>query len=131
MSLDFKIKYVKMVYNRDIKDSKYEPDKGISEDMINDVAIFPYFTIYESDDLIKGVYNGVKYISSDFNLKDEIKTKYGTSYKSFFNGRLYQFDFNKKFKQNLVLVQKKDIFGDRRPGNLYVYLYLTWYNVIN
>ena len=118
MASEFKIKYVKMIYHREIKNSKYEPDEGLNQHMINDIDIFPYFAKSESDDLIKGSYNGINYISADVNLFDKIETKYGDHYKSFFKGRVYQFDFNKRFKQNLVLVQKKDIFGNHRPGNI-------------
>ncbi len=118
LSIEFKTKYVKMVFNQKIKNAKYEPKNGVSRTLIENAEIFPYFIDYSSDDLIKGNYHRIPFQSADIDLEEEVKTKNGSYNKSFFKGRIYQFAFNKNFKYNLVLVQKKDLFGDYRPGNL-------------
>ena len=113
----FKKQYFPQVIKQYMKDGIYKADRGISPDEIRSAEIFPYFDIYNGTDYIAGTYNNVYSKSSDIELKEKVKFNRNTKEEQVFNGRMYVFKFNKHFKKNLVLVQKKDYWKNNVDGN--------------
>lgn len=118
VEINFKRKHLSRIINETVPNMKYDEDDGLRYKEIKGAALFPLFDSYIIDDFIKGTYKGVQFRSSDIKLIENVKTKNSTKEVSIFKGRLYIFDFNKKFRYNLALVQHKDLWNDTRKGNV-------------
>ena len=93
--------------------SVYNARMGFSSSEVYSSNVLKSEDIFKSEDMITGEFEDVKFRSSDVTLKDVRRSGKTTTIVTVFQGRVYEFEFNKRFKSNLLLIQpgKFRIFG--------------------
>lgn len=116
ISIEFKETFLEDELHKVFPNSVYHPLDGISENEVYDSHVLKKEDIFKSEDMISGEFEGVKFRSSDVVLKDIRRYGKTTTIVTVFKGRVYEFEFNKRFKSNLLLIQpgKFRIFGPWR-----------------
>lgn len=105
LSNEFKHKYIPEGMKTILPDSEYFYAGGFSEDEVIRSGLLRREDRYNSEDLIVGKHQGVKFKTSDVVQKDVRSSGKSTSVVTVFQGRFYRFDFPKQFKYNLQLLQ--------------------------
>lgn len=111
MSNEFKSVYVEPEHQKVFPNSEYFYDNGFTEDEVVRTGLLRHQDRYYSEDMIIGEFDGVKFTSSDVHMQDVRKSGKSSTTVTVFRGRVYEFDFNKVFRYNLLLLQK----GHFRP----------------
>jgi len=91
--------------------SKFYYDRGFAEAEVVHSNLLKKQDRYKSEDMIEGSFDGVRFRSCDVHQQDVRSNGKHTTIVTVFQGRFYEFDFNKVFKYNLLLLQK----GQFRP----------------
>ena len=86
-------------------DSSYYYDRGFSEEEVIASGLRKKCSRYHSKDLIEGKSEGINFKCSDVLQKEVHSNGKTTTVVTVFQGRFYEFDFPKKFKHNLLLLQ--------------------------
>lgn len=106
---EFKNKYLKEEIKKRYPEIDYYPDRGFEEDFVNKLGFYKYPDRYRSEDMISGKIKGVSFVCADVKMEERHveHTKNGTRtyYVTFFQGRIYRFDFNKPFKDSILLTE--------------------------
>lgn len=105
LSNDFKKKYVTGELLKVFPNSTYNYADGFSEEEVIESRLLLDRDRYHSEDMIKGVFEGVKFRSSDVEQKEVRSSGKSTTLVTVFHGRFYEFDFPKNFKHDLLLLQ--------------------------
>jgi len=111
MSIEFKNKYIPEALNKVFEDSFYKATEGFYESELTSTRILTIQDRYKSEDLISGSFEGVNFRSADVHQQDVRRHGKTTTIVTVFKGRVYEFDFFKNFKYNLLLLQP----GKYRP----------------
>ncbi|AIO18159.1 hypothetical protein KQ51_00257 [Candidatus Izimaplasma bacterium HR1] len=111
LSNEFKAKYVEPELQKIFPGSEFFFDTGFTEEEVVNTKLLHRQDRFSSEDMIIGNFDGVKFCSSDVHMQDVRKSGKSTTVVTVFQGRIYEFDFNKNFKYNLLLLQK----GQFRP----------------
>ena len=105
----FKHKILKPEIEKRYPEIAYFPDQGLSEEFINSLHLYENPDRFHSEDMLCGKIKDVKFVCSDVHMEERHvqHTKDGTKvyYETIFKGRFYQFEFNKPFKDQLLLVE--------------------------
>lgn len=121
--MEFKTKYKEMFVQSNLEgvfdNLNYQPNIGISRDIIKNTQMMQMGNKYHSNDYIEADYNGVHFIQSDVCIQEETHDSENRSHtETYFRGRWMIFDFNKEFKANVQVVQngfkhakRKRLFG--------------------
>ena len=101
------LEYLKKTF----EDITYEPEKGFSQNFIDDIGMLDTGTDYMSNDYISGKYKRISFRQADMQIYKKQKTRntYGKMddrTETAFLGRLMIFDFNKKFKTDVQVTSK-------------------------
>lgn len=120
--LAFKNFFVKSSLEKIFTNLKYEPENGIPRSTIAQTDMMYMGDRYSSNDLIKGRYKDIGFTQSDVHIeeKQEHTDSDGntrTTYITIFKGRWMVFDFNKNFKANVQVCQKR--FGNNKVNSLF------------
>ena len=107
----FKTKYKEMFVQTSLNDIFdnliYQPNHGISRDIIANTKMMQMGNRYSSNDYIEADYNNVHFVQSDVCIEEESHDSDCHSHTvTLFKGRWMLFDFNKEFKANVQVVQK-------------------------
>lgn len=107
----FKEIFVKSALKEVFANLEYDFNKGISEEEIKSIGVIDTKDRYEANDYIKGTFHNIKFVQSDVNIEEieEYKDADGNTHTrlvTVFFGRFLIFDFNKKFKNDLIVVSK-------------------------
>lgn len=106
---DFKNKILKAEIEKRYPEIVYHPNQGLDEGFINSLHFYRRADRYHSEDMLCGKIMGVSFVSSDVHMEERHvqHTKNGTRvyYETFFRGRFYRFDFNKPFKDRILMVE--------------------------
>lgn len=118
--LAFKDIFVKKSLDAVFTDLVYEPEKGLDESIISDTNMMYMGDRYTSNDYISGKYKNVNFIQADVHIEEEQTTTDSdgnttTTWITLFRGRWMVFDFNKTFKANVQVSQKR--FGNSKISN--------------
>jgi len=105
LSIAFKTKYLVAEMQKILPDSTYTHDQGFTEAEVVDSGLLFDRDRFTSEDLIEGSFSGVNFRSSDVVQKEVRSNGKSTTVVTVFQGRFYEFDFHKKFKDNLLLLQ--------------------------
>ncbi len=86
----------------------YNSKKGFSDSFICEEGLLSTGDRYSSNDSISATYNNINFCQSDIHIEVERKEEdeegnVRTYYETVFRGRWMVFDFNKKFKSNLIV----------------------------
>ena len=111
ISSEFKKVYVQIELDKVFPGSKFSCHYGFTEDEVIHSNLLKNQDRYNSEDMIEGSFDGVKFRSSDVHQEDVRRSGKTTTVVTVFRGRVYEFDFNKMFKYNLLLLQR----GQFRP----------------
>ncbi len=93
------------------KELKYDPDSGLKKETIADTKMIYMGNRYNSDDFISGKYKDVSFKQADVLIENVDQDSEKSSVTTIFKGRWMVFDFNKEFKSNIQVVQKKFLYN--------------------
>ncbi|ERJ12032.1 DUF3137 domain-containing protein [Haloplasma contractile] len=105
VSNKFKTEYLSQEIKKIYPDSTYDAYNGFCEHTVYGSHVLKKEDRYHSEDLINGTYEGVEFRSADVRLQDVRRSGKSTTVVTVFQGRVYEFEFNKRFKSNLLLTQ--------------------------
>ncbi|MBQ6841362.1 MAG: DUF3137 domain-containing protein [Bacilli bacterium] len=105
---EFKKIFVQSALSEVFDNLTYNHQDGISQDYMYEKGILTIGDIYTSNDYISGTYKSIKFDQSDVSIQIEVEVEdeegnKTTEYETIFYGRYMIFDFNKKFKSNMVI----------------------------
>lgn len=108
LSEEFKNTFVRKALNNYFDNLEYNPDKGLDESSIREKGLLSTGDWYSSNDYVSGTYNKIKFERADIHIekKEERKNSSGEIEEVWvtqFKGPWMIFDFNKKFKFNLII----------------------------
>lgn len=115
ISIEFKDRFIRKEIIRLLPNSNYNPTKGISSSEVEKSNLIKLHDLYNSEDLIQGIYKDVAFMFSDVHVIDIRSNGKTTTKVTTFRGRFYKFKFNKLFKSNIFLLQP----GQYRPFSDY------------
>ncbi len=106
---DFKGRFLKRTLKEWIDNCHYDHKNGLSMKQAYESEFLKQADRFKSEDFLSGSIDGVAFISSDLELKER-RVHYGrhgtrTHYHTFFRGRLFIFDFNKRFDGVLQVLE--------------------------
>jgi len=97
----------------------FVPTEGFTKEFVESTYFIPRGNIFESDDLIKGSYNGIKFSRSDVAVKRRVKTGKSSTTITYFKGSWTVLEFPKKISSYLFITEK-EMFGASGPtGGLF------------
>lgn len=111
LSNEFKTIYLPNEISKIYPNCSYDVNSGFHEDEIYKSNVLRKQDRYYSEDLMIGEFEGVKFKSADVKLQDVRSNGKSTTVVTTFLGRVYKFEFNKKFKSN-ILVNQPNFFGN-------------------
>ncbi len=83
-------------------------EKGISEDSLSALNMVRIGNVYSSEDLLLANYKGVDFMQSDVHIQNVTRDSEGrSSTVTYFKGQILGFTFNKPFKANIKIVEKR------------------------
>ena len=103
-------------------DLVYEPDEGLDESVIRSTNMMDMGDRYSSNDFISGKYKNINFSQADVHIEERRTTtdsngNQTTSTVTLFRGRWLIFDFNKSFKANIQVREKK--FHNAKISNFF------------
>ena len=109
---EFEIRYksliIKPVFDKFITDCEFHPEMGIDKGYIRELKAIQMGNIYHSEDFVSGTYKDVNFCRADIVIKNEIRDSDGdTNTTTYFKGQWMIFEFNKSFKHNVQILDKK------------------------
>lgn len=118
--LAFKQTFVLRSLQSVFTDLVYEPEKGIPESVIRDTQMMDMGDRYSSNDFISGKYKDINVVQADVHIEEEHTSTdsdghTSTSWVTIFRGKWMIFDFNKSFRNNIQVCQKR--FGNSKLSN--------------
>ena len=104
----FVLKYLKSIFS----DLIYEPEKGLDASIIKNTEMIYMGDRYSSNDYISGKYKGISVVQADVHIEEKRESNDSdghstTMWVTLFKGRWMVFDFNKKFKANIQVIEKE------------------------
>ncbi len=111
LSNEFKQRYVAKELEKIFPNSKYYYDYGFSEEEMIYSRLLKNQDRFYSEDMVEGEFDGVKFRCSDVKQQDVRGTGKDRRTVTVFGGRVYEFDFFKNFRYNLLILQP----GQFRP----------------
>lgn len=117
LSHEFKSKYLVKEIEKIYPGCEYDPRKGFTSDEIYGAKILRRASRFYSEDYMKGIYEGVAFEAADVTLEDVHNNGKQTTTVTVFMGRVYKFQFNKKFRSNIIINQPSffnHLFGWKR-----------------
>ena len=116
LSNDFKVLYLTPELKRLIPDATLEVNKGFSQEEIYDSKVLKKCDRFKSEDLIQGTLDGVYFKEADVHLQDVRSTGKSTTVVTIFLGRVFCFQFEKSFQNDLIILQPQLGASFRFPG---------------
>lgn len=105
LSNEFKSKFLPDEIKKIYPDCKFDVHSGFNKEIVYGSNVLQKQDRYHSEDMMIGNYQDVRFKSADVVLKDVRSNGKSTTVVTVFKGRVYEFDFNKKFKSNLLVLQ--------------------------
>lgn len=112
----FVLKSLQLVFS----DLTYYPERGIDEAVIRNTKMMYMGDRYSSNDYVSGKYKNISVVQSDVHIEERHESTDSdgnttTTWVTIFKGRWMIFEFNKNFKANVQVSQRK--FGNSRISN--------------
>lgn len=105
LSNQFKEKYVLEVLKKEFPNATYDYADGFTEDQVIESGLLKDRDRFQSEDMIQGHHENVNFKCCDITQKEVRNSGKNRKVVTVFQGRFYEFDFHKKFKHNLLLLQ--------------------------
>src|SRR5690554_4875525 len=118
---DFKSNFMPLIILKSGLDLNYNYKDGIGENTVNYSGLFKKSDKYFKEDLIYGTLDGVRFMSSDVHMQERRVTRNHkgrrhVEYVTYFKGRWFVYEFNKKF--NGIIQVREDSFLSGQPSGL-------------
>lgn len=112
MKKSFKTNVVKKIIEDTIEDAVYMPESGVSLETFLETKMVKRPDRYHSEDFISGVYNNVKFISSDVKLEERHTTTDSnghttTTYETYFKGKFVRIDLIRDLPLVVQVIEKQ------------------------
>ena len=108
---NFKYEVLKPLFEETIPGVSYDPEQGLEESVVQEIEYLKKAARFRSEDYLYGDIGSVSFKSSDVQLEERHvrKTKNGKQeyYRTYFLGRIFKFDFNKRFIGSLEVLEKQ------------------------
>jgi hypothetical protein len=118
----FKLDVLGSLVHQEVEDGYYQPDEGLYESQVYQCEFIKRADRYYAEDLIRGKIDGVAFTSSDIKLQERHveHTKNGTRtrYETYFQGRLFVFQFNKDFNGYVQVLERGRPRSRRKYGKI-------------
>lgn len=109
LSNKFKHEVLAEVITKFVDEGVFEPSRGLSLNTVYSTEFLKRADRYHVEDYLSGKIDGVDFVSSDVKLEERHveHTKNGTRtyYVAYFLGRIFEFEFNKKFDGYLQVLE--------------------------
>lgn len=106
-----KPKIINSMLNKYFDEAQYFPNRGLTQLEVQTSELLNKPDRFYSEDYLKGSINGVNFVSSDLHLQEERVSSNGKTttieYVTYFFGRFFIIDFNKKFDGKVLVVEEK------------------------
>ncbi len=113
----FKKEMVKGLLSEVFDDLTFDPDGGISREVIRNTKMICMGNVYRSEDYVRAKYKGIGFEQSDVVIQNETTDSDGnTQTTTYFRGRWMVFEFNKEFFSDLQVRQKGFSYSTRKSG---------------
>lgn len=113
----FKKVFVTRLIKDIMPDAEYYPERGFSYELISRTGLMMMGNRYNSEDYVKGVYNGVAFERADMYIAEESTDSDGnTTTTTYLQGRWMIFETNKYFTADLQVIQKGFGFAKKKKG---------------
>lgn len=100
------------IFEAHFDDVTYQADKGYDRELIRSLEIVDLGNIYNSNDLLSGSYQGIKFQLADVHTQRRVRSGKTTTTITLFKGRILVYDFTKNFTCYLqIRSNAKKIFG--------------------
>lgn len=117
-NLLYKNTIVLSVFKKLFNNINYNPDFGISRDVIASTEMVDMGNEYESNDYLSATYKNIKFETADVTITQVTHDSKGNTHRStYFKGQWYVFDFNKNFKSNIQVCEYS--FMHNKTGGLF------------
>lgn len=103
----YKQNFVAACINDLFNNTHYYPDKCIASSVIKEAHMVKMGNIYTGDDYLTGEYRGIVFTQSDITIQQKTKTSKSNSVSTYFKGKWIFFDFNKNFKESVIIRERK------------------------
>lgn len=107
----YKNSFVVGLLNEEFDNVYYNGLEGYTKDTVKSMGLVSMGNRFNSEDYLKGTYNGVNFSQSDVTIKDVRRTGKSTTTVTYFVGRMFEFEFPKQ--QVVGLKVFSDNFGHR------------------
>lgn len=118
----FKLDVLGSLVHQEIEDGYYSPSEGLHKGQVYESEFIKRADRYYSEDLIRGKIDGVSFTSSDIKLQERHveHTKNGTRthYETYFQGRLFVFEFNKDFNGYVQVLERGRPYSRRKYNKI-------------
>lgn len=84
----------------------YSHESGMARDVPGETGMIRLGDIFNSNDLTTGTYNDVNFTQADIHIQERRETDDGEYYVTIFKGRWMVFEFPKKFRSRLEVVER-------------------------
>lgn len=106
-----KPRIVNSLLSKYFDDAQYFPNRGLTELEVQTSELLKKPDRFYSEDYLKGSVKGVNFVSSDLNLQERRVSSNGKTttvhYVTYFLGRFFIIDFNKKFDGKILVLEEK------------------------
>jgi len=114
----FKKLIVEDSFQKSFDKVRYVPGRGLSRKVIEETGMIYTGNRYSSDDYVSGSYKGVSFVRSDVCIQNVQRTGKTTVTVTYFNGKWMIFDFNKRFVNDLQVLERGFRYS-RKTGGLF------------
>lgn len=111
----YKEKLVVGFLSAKIEDLCFDPAQGIAEKTVKSVKMVDTGNLYESNDLIEGVYHGVRLCQSDLSIQQRTGSGKNSTTRTYFRGRWLILEFDNSFAADLQ-VRDRTFRNTLKPG---------------
>lgn len=108
----YKEQLVVQVLNEQFTNVFYNYKQGFTESDIKEKAFVRMGNKFHSEDYLRAEYNGVKFARADVRIENETKdNKNNCRYVTYFEGRVYELEFNKKISAGMQICSQNFMYG--------------------
>ena len=124
MYKDYRAKYKEVICRTVLEQmfdvEEFSPDKGFSEDFVENTFLVQRGNRFSSDDYVRGKYNGYSFERSDILVQEEVSDgENGSTTYTYFHGNWTIFEFPKSFSKYLMMKERELFFTSGPSGGLF------------
>lgn len=103
----YKLNFVANCLEDLFDNTQYYPNKCIAKSTIQEAHMVKVGNTFRGDDYLSGQYKGIDFTQSDLTIQHVTSNGKHTHTSTFFKGKWIYFDFNKDFKESVIIREKR------------------------